>query len=83
MMLLGSVAMVEETVQLDNLITVRSADLVDDKIGVQEGTELVVGSVTELAGYFSTDLWATTRPIWTYASCCTAIRLSHGSASPI
>lgn len=57
MLLLGSFAVAEEAAQLDNLITVRSAALVDDPIGVQEGTELVVGSVTELAGYFATDLW--------------------------
>lgn len=54
-----NVALAEDVtvVGLENLITMRSAELVEDTIGVQEGEALTVASVTELAGYFSTDLW--------------------------
>lgn len=43
----------------DSTVTVPEITLVEDTIGVQEGTELIVGSTTQLAGYFSTDMWGT------------------------
>lgn len=51
------VGFAEETSTPDSLITFRGASFVEDPIGVQSGQTLTVASVTELSGYFSTDLW--------------------------
>ena len=32
---------------------------VEDPIGVQEGTELVIGTTTRMSGNFATDMWGT------------------------
>lgn len=40
-----------------NLITLEAFQKVEDTIGLQRGTEAVVGTVTAMTGTFSTDLW--------------------------
>lgn len=48
-----------QEVNLENLVTIRSVDLVDDQIGVQAGTSLTIGTTTAMSGYFATDMWGT------------------------
>ena len=43
----------------DGMVTITSFDPVEDTIGIQRGTELVVESPTGMSGYFATDLWGT------------------------
>lgn len=38
-------------------VTIPAPTMVEDTIGIQKGTSLVVGSVTEMSGHFGTEAW--------------------------
>lgn len=58
MMTFGAVAaFAEGAAQDDGMTTIASFEMVEDTIGIQEGTELVVGTTTTISGYLGTDMW--------------------------
>ena len=53
---LGPAAWAQEAAQ-DGMVTMFGTIPVEDTIGLQRGTELVVGTTTGMSGYFATDMW--------------------------
>lgn len=57
-MLMGTASgLAEETTADNNMVTVTSYPRVEDAIGRQAGTEIVIGTTTPMSGYFATELW--------------------------
>lgn len=57
MMLLVSSMAMGESAELEGMITIYGSPRVIDNIGLQKGTEIIIGATTAMNGTFSTDLW--------------------------